>query len=174
MDSFTAWDYIVAVVALASVVWGLFKGFIRSIFGIGAWVLGIMTPLVLIPLLLPGGLSSLQLPVPVWAANSIIFFIVFLVVHMIGSLLAGAVGKAGLSGTDRVFGALWGAGRAVLIIAVLVGIGAVLGATKNQAWNQAKSRPLLEHIYGLVEPLFPSKTASTKGTAGVITQQKVA
>jgi membrane protein required for colicin V production len=162
LQDLTSWDYVVALVLLASVLWGLFKGLIRSVFGVGAWVLAVMTPWVFIPLFLPGGLASLALPVPVWAANLVVFLLVFLLVHLIGLKLAGLLGKAGLSGTDRFFGALWGAGRALLILAVVVGVAAVIGATKNDAWAKAKTRPLLDQIYAVVEPLFPDKSKDSK------------
>jgi membrane protein required for colicin V production len=162
VNALTGWDYVVLLVAGASMIWGVYKGFIRSVFGVAAWVLAIATPWFFVPLLVPGGFAQLGLPIPVWAANLLTFFLVFLLVHFIGAKLAGMLGKAGLGGTDRFFGALWGAGRALLIMAVIVGIGAVIGATNNEAWAKAKTRPLLDKIYTTVQPLFPNKNAASK------------
>jgi membrane protein required for colicin V production len=163
LASLTSWDYVVALIGLMSIAWGFFKGFIRSVFGLGAWILAFVVPWFLIPKLVPGGLATLELPLPVWVANLLVFFFVFILVQIIGSKLAKLLGKAGLSGTDRFFGALWGAARGVLLLAVVVGVSAAMGLTKNEAWAKAQTRPYLDQLYAVIEPLFPAKSKATKG-----------
>ncbi len=155
----TFWDYLVFVIGGISIAIGALKGMIKTVFGLAAWACAVLVPAVLIPALLPGGFAAMNWPLPVWVTNIICFFVVLVLVQLLGNFLSGLVGKVGLGGTDRFFGGVIGAARALLILAIAVVIGGAFGAPRTTAWQQSLSRPLLDYLFALVQPMVgPLKT----------------
>ena len=89
---------------------------------------------------------------------ALLFFLLLVLVRLVGILLSKALSKVGLGGVDRGLGALLGVARALLVITVAAVIGYSLGAHREAAWQKALSRPLLEQMLTLVEPLLPEST----------------
>jgi membrane protein required for colicin V production len=161
-QALTGWDYFVLSAALISIAIGLWKGLIKTVFGLAAWAFAVMAPFLLVPLILAQMADPASLPVPVWLLYGFVFIVVLLLVQWIGSWLAGLMKKAGLGSADRLLGGLLGAGRALLIVAV-VAIGASLaGWNRSPSWTQAQSRPLLDGVVTWVQPLLPEKISGIR------------
>lgn len=153
MDELTSWDWLVLVVGLVSTGFGLWRGAVRTLFGLGAWAVGVIaSPFVVSAAVGLPGVDS----VPVWVLFIIAFLVVFVVVRHAGALLLRGLRSIGLGGVDRVFGGVLGVARAGLIVLVAALVGYRLGLAQELAWKDARSRPLLDWMVARVDPLLPA------------------
>lgn len=155
----TSWDWLVLVVGALSTCFGLWRGAVRTLFGLGAWIVGVLAAPVVVSAVtgLPGTDS-----VPVWVQFIAAFLVAFIAVRLAGNLLLRGVRSIGLGGVDRVFGGALGVARAGLIVLVAALVGYRMGLAQDAAWQQARSRPLLDWMVAQVDPLLPA----TPGPAG--------
>ncbi len=149
----TGWDWFIILVALISIGLGLWRGFVRTVFGVAAWILGIIgAPLVGILVAREFGITG----VPVWVLYVVAFLFNYLVVRFVGTLLLRGVRSIGLAGVDRVLGGALGVARAALVVLVVAVVAHRLGMAQSVAWTSAASRPLLEAMVEAAQPWLPA------------------
>ena len=157
LSQFTAWDWLIVLIAMTSVIFGLWRGLVRTAAGllawVGAFVLAPFGATVLAPVL--GG-------VPSWVLLALAFLLGFVLIQLAGALLARLVQGVGLGGIDRVLGALLGLARALAIAALLATAGVAFGLDRSPSWQEARCRPLLEElidlVYGRLGDRLPRRT----------------
>ena len=85
--------------------------------------------------------------------------LVFIVVLTAGSLLGWAVSKivrwSALSGMDRFLGALFGAGRGILLVAVAIIGGQFAGFDGEEWWGQSLLIPHFEVVVEWIKVMAP-------------------
>jgi membrane protein required for colicin V production len=124
---------------------------VRTLFGLAAWAVSLIGA----PFLAQLVAERFELS---WGlALSLSFFALFLATRLIGSLTARALVKVGLSGVDRVLGALFGAARALLMIGLLAVIAHSFKLDRTSIWLESALAPVLNAIVQWVEPLLPEK-----------------
>ena len=135
----TSWDWFIITVALVSTGLGIWRGMIRTVFGLAAWVLGIVgAPLGGMLIAREFGITGL----PVWVLYVAAFLATFIVVRLAGTLFLKGARSVGLAGVDRVLGAALGVARAALIVLVVAVVAHRLGYSQAPAWREAAARPL--------------------------------
>lgn len=155
MDLLTSWDWLVLVTGLISTLIGFWRGAVRTLFGLGAWIVGVLaSPFVVTALTGLIGTTT----VPIWVLFIGAFLVVFVVLRFAGGLLLRGIRSIGLGGVDRAFGGALGVARAALIIMVAALIGYRMGLAHDSAWKAAQSRPLLDWMVAQVDPLLPAST----------------
>jgi membrane protein required for colicin V production len=160
LGAITGWDWFVLSVFVLSVGLGLFRGMVRTVFAFGAWVVGLLGVPFASPFLI--GLLPAEVPRPV--IYVLVFLLLFVAMRMLGGLAARALRGVGLGGADRFLGAVLGIGRAVIIV-LLVALGAHLaGLSKESAWQQAMSKPLLDALVVWAEPFLPERVSGVRQT----------
>lgn len=154
LSQLTGWDWFVITVAVVSTALGLWRGMIRTVFGLAAWILGVIGA----PLfgLLIGQQFGISSGVPVWVLYIIAFLLTFVMVRLIGKLFLKGIRSVGLAGVDRVFGAVLGVARAGLIVLIAAVIAHRLGFSQSPAWQAAAARPLLESMIEMAQPWLPA------------------
>ncbi len=160
MPELTAWDYGLALIAVVSIGFGLWRGLIRTVFALAGWVIA----LVAVPSLGPIAADSMALSENAWVAYIVVFLVALIGTRMIGGLLARGAKSAGLAGVDRLLGGGLGVARALLILAVLVVAAKAGGLNQNASWKMSFSRPLLEQTLKFIEPYLPEKLSGIKQT----------
>lgn len=111
---------IIAVVGL-SVLTGLFRGFVKEVIALAAWVLSIWMGVKYSALLDPWLSQYLaDKSIRAVAAFLIIMFGVLLVGGVVNAVLSFILKQAGLSGTDRTLGMGFGFVRGVFIVALIM------------------------------------------------------
>jgi membrane protein required for colicin V production len=158
--SFTGWDWFVALALSLSVLLGAWRGMVRTVFGLAAWI----AALVGTPLLAPDVLAATGLREAPWVVYATLFLVLLIGVRLLGGLLASLLGKAGLGGADRSLGAVLGAARAAIVIVLVVAGARMLDMHEDPEWRDALSRPLLDAVVVWIEPYLPQRYSGIRET----------
>lgn len=137
-------DLAAVVVVALSVVFGIFKGLFRSLWGLGAWVCGIWVAkefyAEVVPLFSSSeGESPLAAPIAMVA----IFFCVYVAVKIVGTLFYGLAGKLDLSGMNYLGGAVFGAARGWVVVLLIVLVLSMVGLPSRAVWKESLVVPFM-------------------------------
>ena len=157
-DLLTGWDWFVIAALLISSALGLISGLVRTVFALAGWIVALIGA----PMLAPALIETTGWTLHPLFVTALLFFLLLIVVRLAGVLLARLLSRVGLGGVDRVLGALLGVARALVVVAIAAVIGRGLGAEQDPAWKHAVSRPLLEQLVMLVDPLLPERARSVR------------
>ncbi|KAB2308185.1 CvpA family protein [Betaproteobacteria bacterium SCN2] len=156
----TAFDWIIALILIASIVLGLLRGLVAEVFSLGSWIVAFIAAKLgasAVAPLLPMDVDSEGM------RNIVGFVVVFLgvmiIVMLFGRVVRGAVGAVGLGGADKAVGGVFGLLRGLVI---LVGLTLVAGLTvlpQTDFWKNALSSGVLERLATEAMPLLPAKVA---------------
>lgn len=131
-------DYVVLGVIGLSAVISLWRGFLREFLSLVAWVAAFFIAFTFVDI----GAALLTPYVAVPSVRVILSFGgLFLLTLFIGGvvniLITAIIKRAGLSGTDRMLGVVFGVLRGVAIIAVLVLLAGLTPIPDDPWWNQS-------------------------------------
>lgn len=130
-------DYILIGAFLVSVAVGFFRGFFREAMSLVTWALAIWVAWRYSWLVEPA-LEAISSPaLRLWIGRAATFVIVLLAGGLAGFLLARVVQASGLSGTDRVLGMVFGAGRGVLVVGLMVLVFQMLELDREPWWDDS-------------------------------------
>jgi len=159
-SSLTGWDWFILIVSGGSILLGLLRGMVRTVFGLAAWGVALLGT----PLLAPAAVDVSAMQQHPWVVFVLLFIAIFAVVRLAGALLARALGKLGLGGADRGLGALLGAARALVLIALVAVLARAMDLHRSADWREAVSRPLLDAIVHWAEPYLPARVGGVRRT----------
>lgn len=154
----TGWDYLVLLTLGISIVLGLLRGLMRTVFALGGWLVAFVGS----PVLSPPIVAATSMQAYPWVVLVSVFFVLLVLTRLAGVLLARIMSSAGLGGIDRGLGGVIGAVRALVIVAVFAVAAHLFGLHQRAAWQQAISRPLLETVVQMIEPYLPSRLAAQR------------
>ena len=154
-------DYcMIGLIGLSALV-GLIRGLIRELFSIALWSAAIW-----LGLRFSRHFSGyLEPAIPIPSARGVAAFLaVFLATLLSGGLLGFLLGKlvdsTGLSGTDRLAGLVFGVGRGMLIIAVLVLLAGLTPLPQDPWWKQSTLIPPFQALAMWLRDQLPAGLAS--------------
>ena len=156
----TWFDYAVIGVFAASLVVGAWRGLVREVISILGWVIAFLAANLLAGPLgpaMPQAIPSLELRVA--AAYVAVFVGSLIVTSLVGLLLSKIVKAVGLGGVDRMFGALFGAARGLLILLAAALLAGLTSAPRQPFWRDSASGPLLVQATQALKPLLPRSFA---------------
>lgn len=149
-------DLAIVAVLLVSLLVSLVRGFLKEVFSIVVWVAAIFAGFQ-VSGAFAGALEPLiELP----SARFIIAFAaVFLLVLVIGGLISFLIGKVvektGLSPTDRLFGALFGLARGMVIVVLAVMLLRITPFVEDPWWHDSRLLPTFEAMADQAQAWFP-------------------
>lgn len=149
-------DYAIVGIVLVSTLVSLFRGFVREVFSLLVWVAAGYAALQA-----AGPLAvRLENTVDVPSVRVIIAFVgVFVLVLAVGGLINYLLGKlvanTGLSGSDRLAGALFGALRGLAMVLAAVIIAGFTPFVKDPWWENSLLLPEMERLSRHVVEYFP-------------------
>ena len=149
-------DIIIAVALIVSIVIGFVRGFVKEAISIAALVIAIWAALYfgrVVGDLSRSWLSSAELQV--WFGRVLVFSIVLSVGGLIGWGISKLVRMSILSGLDRALGSAFGALRGLLLAAVFVITGQVVGFDNDSWWQQSRLLPHLEVVADWIKVMAP-------------------
>lgn len=156
----TVFDIIVVLVLLLTVVRGLMRGMIDTLFSLAAWVLAFLLGKWGAPMaaqLLPIGIENPA--IRYFSGFALIFLVVLIGVLLLGHVLASLVKAVGLGGADKVMGGIIGLAKGLVI---LVGFTLAAGLTslpRTDFWKQAALSGSLQAMALGILPLLPANVA---------------
>ena len=134
-------DYAVVGVFVASLAVGGWRGLVREVLSILGWVIAFLAEL------------------RVAAAYVAIFAASLVLTSLLGLLISKIVKAAGLGGTDRALGALFGAARGLLIVLAAVLLAGLTSAPRQPFWRDSASGSFLVQTAKALKPLLPQTFA---------------
>lgn len=157
MDNTLNWlDYTIIILIAFSVLISLIRGFIREALSLASWIIAFW-----IALTFSNNLTAYFEPYVHnnSARYAMAFFILFAATLLIGAfvnfLITQLVEKTGLSGTDRLLGMVFGFGRGVLLIAIIMLAARMTSLPQNELWKQSQLIPRLTPIENWLAHYIP-------------------
>ncbi len=156
-----AWlDIAIIVIIVVSAMISLLRGFVREAFSLAVWVLAFWVSW--------SFFRDLEVPLRAWiesptARLGIAFAILMIVTLMVGGLvnflIVQLIEKTGLSGTDRLFGMVFGAARGVLLVSVLVFLAGLTPMPGESWWVQSSLVGYFQELAFWLLDLLPPELA---------------
>ena len=140
-------DYLVIAGILISAVVGTWRGFLREVVAVVAWLIALFIAWHFSDAIAPhlGGLLAGS-AVRIWAARAILVILVLLLGAGIGATLSHFVRLSIFSGMDRFLGFVFGALRGILLLGVFVILGQLLRLDGERWWRHSLLIPYGESI----------------------------
>jgi membrane protein required for colicin V production len=156
----TVFDYLVLVTLAASIVIGVFRGLVKEVLSLAGWVVAFFVAnafgaklAAMLPGVIPGEVLRLI----------IAFIVLFIGTRLLMGLVSMAIGAlvtaTGLSPVDRLFGAVFGLARGVVIVLAVVTVCAMTSIPQQPFWQDAQLRPAVEGTSRAIRPLLPDALA---------------
>jgi membrane protein required for colicin V production len=153
-------DYAVIAVVLASIAWGVWRGLVREVISVAAWVLAFLganyfgSPL---SEALPSSISAPELRVLV--AFVAVFVVILATCTLLGQFLARMMKNAGLGPLDHVLGGLFGIARALVIMLAFAIVAGLTAFPRQSAWRDSVSGPPMGRAAEALKPWLPRALA---------------
>lgn len=153
---------ILVLVALSAVI-SLMRGFVREALSLVAWILAFWVALTFASRLAATPWLSAQIDSPT-ARISTAFIVLFLVTLVVSALInfviAQLVSRTGLSGTDRLVGAVFGLARGVALVGVVVLLAGFTQLPRERWWNESMLLPQFESLAVWMKSFLPADVQS--------------
>jgi len=153
----TVIDIIVLAIVGVSVAYGVWRGLVREVLALVAWVGAFLLANLLAPdaaRLLPQGMATEEIRLLV---SFVVVFIVALVGLSVLAMLASKVVKiVGLGPADRVVGGLFGLARGIFVVMILVLLAGLTTLPRQATWREAALRGPLEAFAGYINGWLPA------------------
>jgi len=149
-------DIIIAAALIVSIVIGYVRGFVKEAISIAALVVAIWAALYFGPVIgdfSESWLSSREMQV--WFGRILVFAVVLSVGGLIGWGISKLVRLSVLSGLDRGLGSAFGALRGVLLAALFILAGQMVGFDNDDWWKQSRLLPRLEVVADWITVMAP-------------------
>ena len=156
----TLFDHAVVTLIGFSVLLGVIRGFAREVIALASWAVAALVASVYSGEAAP--LLARQIPDESWrvlAAFVAVFFVVLIVMSLIGSLTSRLIKSAGLGIEDRVLGSLFGLARGLLVVVVLVLLAGLTALPRQTVWKDAMLAAPLEKLAVIVKKWLPQDWA---------------
>jgi membrane protein required for colicin V production len=153
-------DLIVVLVLILTVVHGLMRGLVATLFSLAAWVLAFILgkwgALMVAPLL-PVAVENPA--IRYFAGFAVIFLVVLIGMLLLGHLLASLVKAVGLGGADKALGGVLGLAKGAVILVGLTLAAGLTSLPRTDFWKQAALSGSLQAMALLALPLLPTDVA---------------
>jgi len=154
----TSFDYVVLAIVGLSIIVSVWRGAVREVLALTAWVIAFLCAQAYAPALsehLPASLENQALRMLV--GFLVVFVVVLALATIAAMLLSKLVRAAGLGPIDRALGAIFGLLRGMLIVVTLVLVGGLTAAPRHPAWRDAMLSPPLEAAAAVVKTVLPAE-----------------
>ncbi len=152
----TIFDYIVLTILGLSILIGVMRGLLREVLSIAGWAAAFLVAkfyTAQLSPLLPQAISSDSLR---YMAAFIVLFLSTLIITSLLAIALSQVFKAtGFGWIDRIFGAVFGVARGLMIVGVFVMLSGLTELPKKSSWSAAMFSAPLEAMVMSARPWMP-------------------
>jgi len=150
---------IIGVIAVSAII-AFFRGVVRSLIGLIAWIAGFVVGVVFAPSLATLLPAFPDYPLLPWV---LAFVIIFLLTIVAGALIAwplhAVIHKAGLGFVDRGLGFVFGLVRGAVVIVAFVLVGGLSPLAEREWWQNSLLVPPFEQAAISLKPWLPQAWA---------------
>lgn len=140
----TLFDYVVLIIFVISVILSIMRGIIREVLSIAGWIMAFIAASTYAADFEPFVPTEIGGSLCIVAAFIMIFVGTMLIAVLVTMLLNLLIKNVGLGFVDRLFGAVFGFARALIIVLALVLIAGFTALPQQPFWQQAIfSEPLV-------------------------------
>ena len=153
-------DIIVVLVLILTVVRGLMRGMVDTLFSLAAWILAFLAGkwgALLVAPLLPVAIESPA--IRYFAGFAVVFLVVLIGVLLLGHALATLVKAVGLGSADKVLGGVLGLAKGLVILVGLTLAAGLTSLPRTEFWKQARLSNSLQAMALAALPLLPADVA---------------
>lgn len=157
----TVFDYIFIAVLVLSALVGMWRGLVSEVIAMLAWAVALLAAWRYAAVAAP--LLAGMIAEPMWrqvAAFALIFVAVLLCAAFLRFLLREILKAVGLGAADRLFGAVFGLARGVVVALAVVLLGGLVGMAREPWWANAMFAPPLETAVIAAKPWLPEAVAT--------------
>jgi membrane protein required for colicin V production len=149
-------DISIIVLILLSVVFGIFRGFVKETLSLLSWFLAGWASITFSPEFSPMLSRYLTTPsVRIVCAFIILFIVTLFAASLLSNIVVHMIHKIGLNSTDRTLGIVFGALRGVLIVATLILLLSFTPALDDPWWKQSTLipyfTPVVDFLHDVIE-----------------------
>ena len=156
MTLYTWADIVIFAIIILSFLISLMRGFVKEVLSLFVWILAFYVAYRFSGLLTDSLSHYIQTPsLQVAAAFALVFIAMLLMGALINFFLVKIVHSTGLTGTDRLLGAVFGVARGVVIAAVLIWFGQMTPVKEDSWWKQSVTIPHVQRVIDWVQAEFP-------------------
>jgi membrane protein required for colicin V production len=149
-------DIVIIVAVTISVIIGIVRGFVKEAISIAALLVAIWAALYFGPSV--GQVSESWIAsqeLQVWFGRILVFAVILSIGGLLGWGISKLVRLSILSGMDRLAGAVFGAARGLLLVALLVLAGEFAGFSNDEWWQRSLLIPYLEQVAEWIKVMAP-------------------
>jgi membrane protein required for colicin V production len=153
-------DYVIVAIIAVSALISLVRGFVREALSLTALVLAVWVGLTYsgaLALLLEPHVETPSLRMGVSFAA--LFVVTLILGGLLGSLMVKLVESSGLTGTDRLLGMIFGMGRGVVLVGLLVLLSGLTAFPADPWWQQSRLIPHFQNVAVQIRALLPPEVA---------------
>ncbi len=142
-------DFIILGILVISTVISLFRGFVKEIFSLAAWILAFWVAIRFAHPVSDAVFGSVEVPSARLALGYISLFLATLIAgSILAHLMTLLVKHTQLSGTDRTLGMIFGALRGVIIVMLLIIVAQMTPLDEDPWWQESY---LIHHFERLAQ-----------------------
>lgn len=155
METATVFDWILLAIVVVSCLFGLWRGFLKELISLASWVAAFFVARLFAPklsyfLTILTDNTTFQLLI----AFAVLFTATLVVGALINNVFSNLAQATGLSGTDQLFGMVFGLIRGVMVVVILVSLLSISPVSQDIWWRESQLIPhfllLEEWFYKLI------------------------
>ena len=153
-------DYAILAGLLVSIAWGAWRGLVREVISVAAWVLAFLganyfgSPLAEV---IPDSVPTPELRILLAFVG--VFIVILAVCTLAGQFLRKLVKVAGLGELDHVLGGLFGVARALVILLAFAIVAGLTAFPRQPAWRDSVCGPPMGRAAVALKPWLPRALA---------------
>ncbi len=140
-------DFVIIGVLAVSTLVSLMRGFVKEAVSLATWVAAIWLAILFTDPLADRLAAWIDVPsVRAIGAFALIALLVLILGGLLNFLIGQLVEKTGISGTDRLLGLVFGLGRGVILVALLVLVAGATPFPEDPWWHHSVLMPYFERL----------------------------
>ncbi|NOR70561.1 MAG: CvpA family protein [Methylomarinum sp.] len=154
-------DYAIIALIVISLLIGLLRGLIKEAFSLVVWMLAIWIGLTFSREFSVFLESMISYPsARIASAFAILFVVTLILGALISFLLNELVKKTGLTGSDRFLGMIFGIGRGLVVVAIIIMLAGLTPLPEDSWWKESVLIPPFQALAVWLRDHIPSGLAS--------------
>ena len=157
----TAFDYVVLIILLASIVISVLRGLVKEVLSLLGWLVAFVVAnrhgadmADALPAIVPAGTTRLV------CGFAILFIGTLLLCSLVSLAIGHIIRASGLQIVDRGLGGLFGLGRGVLIVMTVAILAGMTDLPRRPVWRDALLSEVVESAVRTLKPWLPDAWAA--------------